>query len=120
MIDVHGVTPTIMVSDLDRSQAFYTGHFGYSVAYRAGPHFCMLEKDGSLLGLHPGGEPAPQGRSGDLSIGFGVSDIREAVDALEANGVEFPGGIVDDDGAILRADFTDPDGTRLYLVQQRR
>lgn len=115
MIDVHAVSVTVMVSDLDRSEAFYRDRLGFSVLYRADEHFAMLERQGFLLGLHPGGDP--DGGAPGMSIGLSVPDIGEAMDSLGDDGISFPGGIVED-GPIKRADFEDPDGTRLYLVQQ--
>lgn len=119
-IGFEDATVTLMVEDLDRAQAFYTKVLGFKVLYRAGPHFCMLEGAGIKLGLHPRGEnPASGAAPGGISVGLRVGDITEAVAVLEVAGVEFPDGISDDDGAILRADFADPDGTPLYLVQMR-
>ena len=117
MIDVVGTTVTVMVADLDRAQAFYCDRLGFSVSYRAGPHYCQLERDGFLLGMHPmSASSEGAGESKRVSIGFRVSDIAEATATLTAEGVRFPSGVVDD-GPIKRADFSDPDGTPLYLVQ---
>lgn len=115
MIDVQAVSVTIMVSDLDRSEAFYRDRLGFRVLYRAGEHFAMLERKGFLLGLHPGGDPDTVARG--MSIGLSVPDIRAAKATLEKDGVGFAGDIVED-GPIQRADFRDPDGHGLYLVQQ--
>lgn len=118
VIDVDGASITLMVGDLDQAQAFYTDRLGFSILYRAGSHFAMLDRGGFQVGLHPWGPSGPKERGPGMSIGLAVADIRAAVEELEAGGVAFPGGIVDDDGAILRADFQDPDGTPLYLVER--
>ena len=120
MIEPDGANVTLMVADLDRAVGFYTGLLGFSLLYRADPHFAMVERKGFQVGLHPWGAADREPRSRGVSIGLSVSDIQEAVERLQSEGVAFPGGIVDDDGAILRADFRDPDGTGLYLVQERR
>ena len=114
MINAEAANLTLMVSDLDRSLAFYTDRLGFQVLYGASPHFWMLELNGFQLGLHPGLNDAPGSSS---ALGLRVADIRREVAALETDGVPVPGGVVDDDGAILRADFKDPDGHPLYLVQ---
>ncbi len=120
MIDISEATVTVMVDDLDRAQAFYTDVLGFTVLYRAGPHFCMTEGGGMKVGLHPRGTtPAAGAAAGGISIGLRVDDIKAAVATLEQAGVAFPCGIVDDDGALLRAEFTDPDGTPLYLMEMR-
>lgn len=117
-IEIEDATVTIMVDDLDRSQEFYTGRLGFRVLHRAGPHFSMLAGTGLKLGLHPrGSNPTPGEASGGVSIGLRVSDLDSAVRTLRGAGVDFPDGIVDDDGAIRRADFHDPDGTPLYLLE---
>lgn len=120
MIAVLDTTVTVMVDDLDRAQAFYEGVLGFETLYRAGPHFCMVQRAGLKVGLHPRGEHPVDGRDRcGLSVGLRVPDVRTAVATLEDAGVSFPDGVVDDDGALLRADFTDPDGTPLYLLEMR-
>ncbi len=50
VIAIEDATVTVMVADLDRSQAFYEGVLGFELLYRAAPHFCMLERaDGAML-----------------------------------------------------------------------
>lgn len=119
-IEIVDGSVTLMVRDLDRSQSFYTEVLGFRLLYRAGAHFCMVEGPGLKLGLHPKGPNPTAGEApGGISIGLKVPDLAGAVAALQAGGVEFPDGVVDDDGAILRADFADPDGTPLYLFELR-
>ena len=115
MIDVTSTSVTLMVEDLDRSQAFYADVLGFGVEYRAGPHFAMLGRAGLRIGLHPRGAKAGPAASTGVSIGLEVPDIRAAVAALDGV-VDFPGGIVED-GTLLRADLRDPDGMALYLVE---
>lgn len=108
---------TLMVDDLDRAVAFWTGVLDFELLYRAGPHFAMTRGAGMQVGLHPRGEGPASEAAGGISIGFSVDDIEAAVGELAGRGVDFPGGVVSDDGAVLRASFSDPDGTPLYLVQ---
>ena len=114
MINAEAANLTLMVSDLDRSLSFYRDRLGFQLLYGASPHFWMLELNGFLLGLHPGLREAPGSSS---ALGLRVADIRREMAALEADGVAVPNGIVDDGGAILRADFKDPDGHFIHLVQ---
>jgi len=116
VIDITSTTVTLMVEDLDRAQAFWTDALGFGLEYRAGPHFAMLSRSGLRVGLHPRGDNPVAGDARGISFGLQVPDIEVAMQALESAGVGFPGGLVDD-GPIRRADFTDPDGTALYLVQ---
>lgn len=115
-MDVISSTVTLMIEDLGRSIRFYTERLGFEVEYRAEPHFAMLRRSGLRLGLHPRGEGPGVDASEGVSIGLEVEDIRAAVRELDAAGVSFPDGIVED-GPLSRADFADPDGMALYLVQ---
>jgi len=118
MPDIIHTTVTLMVDQLDRSQTFYTELLGFTVEYRAGSHFAMIERVGLRLGLHPRGTKPSAGTCEGISIGLEVTDIRDAVRTLERRGVRFPHGI-HAEGPLLRADFADPDGTALYLVEMR-
>ncbi|MGD2070994.1 MAG: VOC family protein, partial [Gemmatimonadota bacterium] len=91
---------------------------GFEVEYRAAPHFAMLRSGGLRLGLHPRGENPGAGACEGVSIGFQVEDIRAALRELGAAGVRFPTGVVED-GPLLRADFVDPDGMALYLIEMQ-
>lgn len=117
-MDIIDSTVTLMIEELDRSIGFYTGRLGFSVEYRADPHFAMLRRGGLRLGLHPRGENPGVGACEGVSLGFQVEDIRGAVRELRAAEVSFPGGIVED-GPLLRADFRDPDGMALYLIEMK-
>ena len=116
MIEVQSTSVTLMVEDLDRAQDFYERVLGFELEYRAGPHFAMLGRAGLRVGLHPRGEGSASGRFGGVSLGLQVPDIDGAVLELEALGVSFGDGVVED-GTIRRADFRDPDGMALYLVE---
>ena len=70
-----------------------------------------------LHSTHPGGPEA--GKSGSISIGFGVTEPLEAeVARLSAAGVVFRGPIVDAD-VVRLAFFGDPDGNDLYLSESK-
>lgn len=118
MVDVTGTSVTLMVDNLEQSVAFYTGRLGFGLEYSAAPHFVMIALGGLRVGLHPRGGNPSAGDCGGISIGLEVDDIEASVAALQERGVTFPSGMVED-GPIRRADFRDPDGTRLYLVQTR-
>ncbi len=116
---IHGGSPTIYVSDLDRAVHFYTEVLGLQLQYRAGNEFAMIDGGGGLmLGLHPAGRQSPQpGTRGSISVGLNVSEpIERVVEVLEGRGVEFRGPIKDDDPVRL-AFFGDPDGNDLYLCE---
>lgn len=108
---------TIMVSDMERSVRFYNDTLGLTLKFRAGNDWAELQAPGVSIGLHPAGGHAPTGAGGGMSLGLQVANIESAIQSLQEKGVEFPHGWRAS-GALRLADFTDPDGTSLYLFQQ--
>jgi catechol 2,3-dioxygenase-like lactoylglutathione lyase family enzyme len=120
MIEIERTTVTIWARDLDASQEFYTTKLGFEVAIDAGPYFRLLQRPDLALGLHPW--DASEGDAGadrSPAIGFIVLDLAAARATLEASGVVFPAGSTRDGGGVTTAAFADPDGTALYLMEQR-
>jgi predicted enzyme related to lactoylglutathione lyase len=107
---------TIMVSDFGRAVRFYTETLGLTLKFRAGDEWAELDAPGVSIGLHPAMGHAPTGAGGGMSLGLQVPDIDAAMDTLKQRGVEFPSGWRQS-GQLRLADFADPDGTPLYLVQ---
>ena len=107
---------TIMVSDMERSVRFYTEALGLGLKFRAGSEWAEVEAPGVSIGLHPSGGHSPTGAGGGMSLGLQVNDIEAAIEALKARGVAFPHGWRAT-GERRLANFSDPDGTPLYLFQ---
>lgn len=112
MTPILGANVTVMVSDMDASVKFYTGVLGLKLISRYGNHWADIEAPGMSIALHPASHGAKPGRG--LAIGLRVRNLREAVDALEKQGVEFH--LIADDKVQL-ASFADPDGNELYLAE---
>jgi predicted enzyme related to lactoylglutathione lyase len=111
-----GSNLTIMVSDFGRAVQFYTDALGLTLKFRAGDEWAEIEGPGVSIGLHPAMGHAPTGGGGGMSLGFQVPDIEAAMNTLKQRGIEFPSGWRQS-GQLRLADFTDPDGSQLYLVQ---
>jgi catechol 2,3-dioxygenase-like lactoylglutathione lyase family enzyme len=107
-------TATVMVDDLDRALAFYVGTLGLTAGARYGPHYAEVHASGLKLGLHPRRAGDHDGGEGNLSIGFTVESIDDAVETLSRSGISFTR---EDTDANRLAFFHDPDGTPLYLYQ---
>ena len=107
---------TIMVNDMERSIRFYTETLGLPLKFRAGNDWAEVVAPDVAIGLHPAGAHAPSGGGGGMSLGFQVDDIESAIETLKGRGVAFPRGWRDT-GAQRLANFSDPDGTQLYLFQ---
>ena len=101
---------TVMISNMDRSLAFYTETLGLKLKTRHGEHWAEVEGPGITLGLHPSSKI----NVGDnLSIALSVKDLDGAMAELEKKGVKF--NLYKDDMVTL-AFFNDPDGNTLYLA----
>ncbi len=106
---------TLLVSDMQRSVAFYRDVLGITVQNEYGGHFAELEAPGIRIGLHPGGKLPLKEHSRHMSIGLRVDDLDAAKETLEKRGVKF--GATPRDEGLRVANFTDPDGNPFYLVE---
>ncbi len=116
---IRGASPTVYVTDLEKSVTFYTETLGLKLMYQAPGEFAMIDAgDGTSIGLHPQGDKSPKpGPGGSIQIGLGVCrPIQEVVDKLKTQGVKFRGPVVNDD-PVKFASFGDPDGNDLYLCE---
>jgi catechol 2,3-dioxygenase-like lactoylglutathione lyase family enzyme len=114
---------TLMVGDMETTVRFYTVTLGLRLRARYGDHFAQVEAPGTIIALHPASDSRgtsakkEQGGSDRMSIGFAVSDLQATMDELKGKGVVFTR--VTDDKQVRLAFFTDPDGTPLYLSQNK-
>jgi predicted enzyme related to lactoylglutathione lyase len=108
---------TLMVADMDRAVRFYTEGLGLPLTFRAGDDWAQVQAPGLTIGLHPARHPVePRRPDSSISLGFGVKNIEVAVGALRERGVAISQDVVEG-GADRIVNFTDPDGTALYLIE---
>ena len=115
-----GGTVTIYVADMDRAVAFYSQTLGLRLVFRAGNHWAGLDAgEGLQLGLHPASARAPApGTAGAVTVGLRVEEpIERVVDVLRQSGVAVDGPVLDAEGRLKLAYFTDPDGNPLYMAE---
>lgn len=108
----HRFAPTIPVSDIARSVAFYEGALGMTVVFENGTPvgFVILERDGIELHL----TLAPRHQAGTENVcHLLVADARPLYEHLEAFGVRIVKGIRDADYDMTTFVFADPDGNRI-------
>lgn len=111
-----GGNVTVMVSDLNRAVQFYVETLGLRLQYEVPGHWAQVESPGLTIGLHPAEEYGPRpGKSESLSIGFEVQDLAAATETLKTQGVNF--APIMEDKATKIANFSDPDGNPLYLIE---
>jgi catechol 2,3-dioxygenase-like lactoylglutathione lyase family enzyme len=107
---------TIMVTDMKRAIRFYVEVLGLELKANYGDHYAQVASPGVMIGLHPmTKEDSQPGKSGSISIGFGVESLAGGIADLKAKGVTF--SRVVEDGPTKLALFTDPDGNPLYLSE---
>lgn len=109
---------TIFVSNMDASVRFYTDVLGLKLQQRWGNDFAIVQgANGLTIGLHPASAKSPAGK---ITIGIqSPGPIENSISALKQKGVSFRAPLVDD-GEIRAADFVDPDGAELYLVEVKQ
>ncbi len=114
-----------LVTDVDRSIAFYTGHLGFKLEQQAGPAFASVSRDDLTLWLSgpqsSGARPMPDGRTpepgGWNRLVLPVKDLPSRVAELKQKGVHFRNEIVVGPGGrqIL---VEDPDGNPVELFER--
>jgi len=105
-----------MVKDVEQSVKFYRDNLGLRQTVRYGKEWVELEAPGTVIALHPNRKSKASPPSKTMSIGFQVQDLDGAVAKLKKRGVTFE---IQEEGFLRRADFADPDGHRLYLMEVR-
>ena len=114
-------TVAIPVSDQERSLAFYTEILGFEKTRDApfGPGQRWIEVSppggGATLAIPPLGEAQP---GIDTGIRFETSDAEADHKALKAAGADVDPEILRFPGVPPMFTFRDPDGNRLYVVEQ--
>jgi len=107
---------TLMVKDVEQAVKFYRDDLGLRQTVRYGNEWVELEAPGTVIALHPNRKPKSSAPPKTMSIGFQVKDLDGTVAKLQKRGVTFK---IQDEGFLRRADFADPDGHRLYLMEVR-
>ena len=103
------------VSDVEAAKAVYTALLGIEPQH-AGPYYVGYDFEGQHIGLVPGG--GPQGMTSPVAY-WHVSDIEAKLAEVTAAGGSVKDAAHDVGGGRLVAEFTDPDGNVLGLVQDQ-
>ena len=112
------------VTDVERADAFYTGHLGFDVALRGGPAFAsvvsgnltvFLSGPGSS-GARPLPDGAPQIPGGFNRIVLEVDDLDAAVTELRGAAVTFRNQVETGPGG-RQVQIDDPDGNPIELFE---
>ncbi|SHH81679.1 VOC family protein [Pollutimonas bauzanensis] len=109
----------LQIRDLEVSLSFYTQTLGLPLGLRCSD-YAEVDAPGLVIELHEG-SPGASGMPahppmGELSIGFRVDDLREAVRYFEARGLSLQAG---ENERYRWVQFSDPDGTPLRLIERK-
>lgn len=107
---------TLMVKDVNRSVKFYGGILGLRQTVRYGNVWVEFEAPGTVIALHPNRKPKTARPPKTISIGFQVKNLDASMKELRKKGLALT---LAEEGFLRRADFTDPDGHMLYLMEVR-
>ena len=107
---------TVIVSDLEKSEAFYSELLGFERAYHvdlpAARITIMQSQGGACVELIE----SPQFPAGLYSIGTDVDDLGEVLEALKKKGCG-PASPIFPTTVGRHAFITDPDGVRICLIE---
>ncbi|MBB6444374.1 VOC family protein [Bacillus benzoevorans] len=108
---------TIIVDDLKKAEYFYVETLGFKVQFQVEGHLVQIEAPGMSIGLlHPReGQDSHHVTSGSVQIGLEVQDLDAVVKLLTSRGVAFHPII--EEATTRIANFTDPEGNPLYLIE---
>ena len=110
---------TLFVADFDRSVHFYQESLGFSLRERHGGNWAVVEAPGLSIGIHPARMNGPSEILAEgFALGLQVEHIDDAVATLSGRGVTFSNRR--EDAGARFADFRDPDGLPLYLVELKQ
>ncbi len=111
MIEVERAVPTLFVSDLAASVAWYERVFGFQVTFRAAD-YAGLSLGGAHI--HLGKWEPPITAAFYLRLAHGIDEF---VAAIEAKGARLCSALVDYDYGMREATVHDPDGNEIYIGQ---
>ena len=107
---------SMSVKDRHASATWYGSMMGFETLYHAddaGWSELQTNTAGVTIGLGEHTQPAP----GNCVPVFGIADLDDARQKLEAAGVKFDGATDVVEGMVKTATFYDPDGNALMLAQ---
>jgi len=89
---IRGMSPLLLVVDLDRSMSFYGEHLGFTIDFRYEDFYAGMVSEHFTLHFKCG-EPNPRGgedarKNVELDLVFAVTAIEELYQVMEAGAVE--------------------------------
>jgi catechol 2,3-dioxygenase-like lactoylglutathione lyase family enzyme len=118
-------TPSIVVSNLEKSLEFYRGKLGFGDpgVWGEPPCFAMLNRNGFDLMLTLAENESlvrPNGPHGIWDLYLGIADVAAEAEALQSAGVKLERGPEDAFYGMREIEVLDPDGYRICLAQNTK
>ena len=110
----------VMVSDMERSIAFYRDTLQLPLTYES-PHWSEFTTGHCTLALHIAAFPSeamPPKRAGSLVICLSVSSLENYCARLQARGISVERPSIKKGMDVLSASVVDPDGVTIQFEQQ--
>ena len=104
----------VVVSDMDRSVAFYRDVLGLTLRYQT-PYWSELDIGGVKLGLHPAGNNLAVDPRTGISFGFYVTGIDDVLAGIVSRGGEIAHRSEEEFGTLVYV--RDPDGYNIQICQ---
>jgi catechol 2,3-dioxygenase-like lactoylglutathione lyase family enzyme len=89
--NIRGMSPLLLVADLDRSMTFYGEHLGFAIDFRYEDFYAGIIKGGCTIHLKCGepdpGEREKRRKNEDVDLVFAVGGISELYDSMKGGPV---------------------------------
>lgn len=117
---VLGTSPCLVVSNLERSMAFYCDKLGFTepAVWGEPASFGMANRDGFDIMLMQASTPEavhPNGADGVWDLYLRVQDARDELQTLKAFGVAIDADLSETEYDMLEFEILDPDGYRIGI-----
>ncbi len=120
---IKGMSPQLLIADLDQSITFYTQQLGFEIGFLHDDFYAGISNSGYTIHLKLGSldrkERMKKRKNGDLDITFSIAGIKELYETLQKNSVEFIQPLRD---MPYGREFyiADPDGYILAFVEENK
>ncbi len=111
-----GISPVLVVADLDRAAAYYRDQLGFQCrVWGDPPHLATADRDEVLILLVLGERPEKSGRMFDVHVR--VDDVEALYAEMQESGAQVDYPIYDGEHGFRDFGVLDPDGHRLAFGQ---
>lgn len=85
---IKGMSPQLLVADIERSIEFYTKELGFVIDFRYEDFYVGISKDGCSIHLKTSWSSTEKRKTEDLDITFSVDEIEKVYEEIKRKSVE--------------------------------